>query len=76
MLATLIGELSLLLGLAVLLLPLLTTELSHPRDGVWGAVVLMLGLALITSSDRLQGSPMLAVLFGALLVSRLGIEVA
>jgi|GEM_PF-33132 len=76
MLATLIGELSLIFGLAVLLLPLLTTELSHPRDGVWGAVVLMLGLVLITSSDRLQGSPMLAVLFGALLVSRLGIEVA
>ena len=32
MLATLLGEFSLLLGLAVLLLPLLATELSRPRD--------------------------------------------
>ena len=76
MLATLLGEFSLLLGLAVLLLPLLATELSRPRDGLWGAVVLMLGLGLITSSDRLQGAPMLAVICGALLVSRLGVEVA
>ncbi|MED5165037.1 MAG: Ycf66 family protein, partial [Cyanobacteriota bacterium] len=76
MLATLLGEFSLLFGLAVLLLPLLATELSRPRDGLWGAVVLMLGLGLITSSDRLQGTPMLAVICGALLVSRLGVEVA
>ncbi|MED5470048.1 MAG: hypothetical protein VX542_07255, partial [Cyanobacteriota bacterium] len=76
MLATLLGEFSLLLGLAVLLLPLLATELSRPRDGLWGAVVFMLGLGLITSSDRLQGPPMLAVICGALLVSRLGVEVA
>ncbi len=76
MLATLLGEFSLLLGLAVLLLPLLATELSRPRDGLWGAVVLMLGLGLITSSGRLQGPPMLAVICGALLVSRLGVEVA
>ena len=76
MLATLLGEFSLLFGLAVLLLPLLATELSRPRDGLWGAVVLMLGLGLITSSDRLQGPPMLAVICGALLVSRLGVEVA
>ena len=76
MLATLIGELSLLLGLAVLLLPLFTTELSRPRDGAWGALVLILGLVLITSSDRLQGTPMWTVLLGALLISRLGTEVA
>ena len=41
MLATLTGDLCLLVGLAVLLLPLLATELSRPRDGVWGAVVLV-----------------------------------
>ena len=33
MLATLTGDLCLLVGLAVLLLPLLATELSRPRDG-------------------------------------------
>ena len=76
MLATLTGDLCLLAGLAVLLLPLLATELSRPRDGVWGAVVLLLGLVLVTSNDRLRGAPMLAVACGALLIGRLGREVA
>ena len=76
MLATLTGDLCLLVGLAVLLLPLLATELSRPRDGAWGAVVLLMGLVLATSSDRLRGAPMLAVACGALLISRLGVEVA
>ena len=76
MLATIAGDLCLLLGLAVLLLPLLATELSRPRDGVWGGVVLLLGLVLVTSSDRLRGAPMLAVICSALLMSRLGAEVA
>ena len=76
MLATLAGDLCLLLGLAVLLLPLLATELSRPRDGIWGGVVLLLGLVLVTSSDRLRGAPMLAVICSALLISRLVSEVA
>ena len=75
MLATLSGDLCLLFGLGLLLLPLLAVELSRPRDGVWGAVVLLLGLVLVTSSDRLRGAPMLAVLCGSLLISRLGAEV-
>ncbi len=76
MLATIAGDLCLLLGLAVLLLPLLATELSRPRDGIWGGTVLLLGLVLVTSSDRLRGAPMLAVICSALLISRLGAEVA
>ena len=76
MLATLAGDLCLVVGLAVLLLPLLVTELSRPRDGLWGAVVLLLGLVLVTSSDRLRGAPMLAVACAGLLISRLGSEVA
>ncbi len=75
MLATLIGDLCLLAGLAVLLLPLLATELSRPRDGAWGAVILLLGLVLVTSSDRLRGAPMLGVACAGLLISRLGAEV-
>ena len=55
MLATLSGDICLLFGLALLLLPLLAAELSRPRDGVWGAVVLILGLVLVTSSDRMRG---------------------
>lgn len=76
MLATLGGFLALLLGLLLLLLPLLLTELSRPRDSAWGAVVLLLGLVLVTSAERLTGAPMLAVLCGGLLVGRLGGEVA
>ena len=76
MLATLSGDLCLLLGLGLLLLPLLAVELSRPRDAVWGAIVLLLGLVLVTSSDRLRGAPMLAVLCSTLLISRLGIEVS
>ncbi|MAK15713.1 MAG: hypothetical protein CL860_03490 [Cyanobium sp. MED195] len=75
MLATLTGDLCLLAGLAVLLLPLLATELSRPRDGAWGAVVLLLGLVLVTSSDRLRGAPILGVACAGLLISRLGAEV-
>ena len=75
MLATLSGDLCLLLGLALLLLPLLAVELSRPRDGVWGAVVLLLGLVLVTDSEQLRGSPMLAVLCSSLLISRLCLEV-
>jgi hypothetical protein len=75
MLATLGGYLALLLGLAILLLPLLATELSRPRDSAWGAVVLLLGLVLVTTADRLSGAPMLGVLCGGLLIGRLGIEV-
>ena len=75
MLATLGGALALLLGLAVLLLPLLAPELSRPRDAVWGGVVLLLGLVLVTSADRLTGAPMLGVLCGGLLIGRLAVEV-
>jgi len=76
MLATLGGFLALLLGLLLLLLPLLVHELSRAGDSSWGAVVLLLGLVLVTSAERLTGAPMLAVLCGGLLVGRLGTEVA
>ena len=76
MLATLSGDLCLIFGMVLLLLPLLAVELSRPRDGVWGAVVLLLGLVLVTSNDRLRGAPMLAVLCAALLIGRLSLEVS
>ena len=74
-LAVLIGSLALLAGLALLLEPLLLPELSRPRDALWAAVVLLLGLVLVTAAERLQGAPMLGVLCGGLLVGRLGSEV-
>jgi len=76
MLAILGGALALVIGLAVLLLPLLLPELSRARDAVWGAVVLLLGLVLVTSAERLRGAPMLGVLCGGLLIGRLSVEVA
>ncbi|MCP9773556.1 hypothetical protein KBY66_13190 [Synechococcus sp. Tobar12-5m-g] len=76
MLATLGGILALLAGLTVLLVSLLVPELSRPRDAFWGALVLLLGLVLVTSAERLSGAPMLAVLCGGLLIGRLGTEVS
>ncbi len=75
MLANVGGCLALGLGLVVLFLPLLTPELSRPRDAAWGALVLLLGLALVTSSDRLTGSPMVVVVCAGLLIGRLATEV-
>ena len=75
MVATLGGLAALLIGLAILLLPLLATELSRPRDSAWGAVMLLLGLVVVSSRDRLTGAHMLAVLCGGLLIGRLGLEV-
>ena len=75
MLAVLVGALALLFGLALLLLPLLGPELARPRDALWAAVVLLLGLVLVTAAERLTGAPMLGVLCGGLLVGRLGTEV-
>ena len=76
MLVIFLGDLTLILGFAFLLLPLLVTELSRPRDAIWGAVVLLLGLALLDSRDRFSGPLVLVVVLGALLIFRLGIEIA
>jgi hypothetical protein len=75
MVATLAGLGALLLGLALLLLPLLASELSRPGDSAWGALVLVLALVLVTSAERLTGAPMLAVISGGLLITRLTVEV-
>ena len=76
MLATYAGLLALFAGLLVLLVPLLTPELARQRDSFWGAVVLLLGLTLVTCSDRLVGAPMVAVLCATLLIGRLSLEVS
>lgn len=75
MVATLAGLGALILGLGLLLLPLLATELSRPGDSAWGALVLVLALVLVSCADRLTGSPMLAVISGGLLIGRLTVEV-
>ncbi len=76
MLSIFVGDLTLLLGFSILLLPLLVTELSRPRDALWGAVVLFLGLIVLTSNERLSGPSMAAMFLGLLLIGRLSSEVA
>ena len=76
MLAIIFGDFSLFIGFGLLLLPLLLTEVSRPRDALWGALFLLLGLVLVINNERFLGSPMIAVLCGALLIGRLGLEVA
>ncbi len=75
MLAVVIGYFSICLGFLILFLPVLITELSRPRDSAWGALLMVLGLILVSSNERFQGSPMLAVLLNSLLVGRLLSEV-
>ncbi len=76
MLAIIAGDISLLLGFVILLLPLIITELSRPRDAFVGAILLFLGIVLISQSDRFLGAPMLAVVFGSVLIGRLGFEIS
>ena len=76
MLANVAGLLALVAGLVILLVPLMTPELARQRDSFWGAVVLLLGLTLVTCSDRLVGAPMLAVACATLLIGRLSLEVS
>ena len=74
-LAVLIGSLALIAGLLLMVLPLVASELARPRDSFWAAVVLLLGLVLVTASERLTGAPMLGLMCGGLLIGRLGSEV-
>ena len=74
-LAVLTGSIALAAGLLLILLPLLASQLARPRDGLWAAVVLLLGLVLVTGAERLTGAPMLGVLCGGLLIGRLSTEV-
>ena len=74
-LAVLTGSIALAAGLLLMLLPLLASPLARPRDGLWAAVVLLLGLVLVTGAERLTGAPMLGVLCGGLLIGRLSTEV-
>ncbi len=70
------GFLSIVIGFFILLLPVLITELSRPRDSLWGALLMVFGLTLFTTNERLYGSPMLTVLFSSLIIYRLLSEVS
>tara|TARA_B100001250_G_scaffold269573_1_gene232643 strand:+ start:92 stop:634 length:543 start_codon:yes stop_codon:yes gene_type:complete len=71
-----IGYLAEFVGLTILFLPLLFRELSRPRDSIWGALIIIVGLMLITASDRFVGIPAIAVVFQAFIFGRLILEVS
>ncbi len=74
MVAIFLGDIALCFGVALLLIPLLITELSRPRDAWWGAVFLLWGLNLITNNDRFEGSEMFAIGLASLLIYRFLLE--
>ncbi len=76
MFALVIGYLAISLGCLILLVSLLLTELSRPRDALWSAIMMLLGLVLVNSYESLNGAPMLAVLFSSLIISRLLVEIS
>ena len=76
MFALVIGYLAIFLGCLILLVSLLLTELSRSRDALWSAIMMLLGLVLINSYESLNGTPMLAVLFSSLIISRLLVEIS
>ena len=76
MFALAIGYLAIFLGFSILLISLLLTELSRPRDALWSAIIMLLGLVLINSYESLTGSPMLGVLFSSLIIIRLLVEIS
>ena len=76
MLVAFVGYFSIVLGLLILALPLLLAELSRPKDAVWGAMIMVLGLILITSNQSFDGSLILAVILNSIIISRLLLEIS
>ena len=72
----LVGYLSILCGFLILLLPLILTELSRPRDWLMGGLFLVLGLILLVENDLFRGSLILLVIVGATLLGKMILEVS
>ena len=72
----LVGYLSILCGFLILLLPLILTELSRPRDWLIGGLFLVLGLILLVENDLFRGSLILLVISGATLLGRMILEIS
>ena len=76
MISLLLGCVSILLGFLILLLPLLLTELSRPRDGFLGGLFLVQGLVLSFDSDLFNGSPLMVLVAGGIIFSKMLMEIA
>ena len=75
MFISIFGDLFLFLGLLMLLVPLVLTELSRPRDWLMGGLLLFLGLFLLVENDLLRGSINLLVVSMAVLVGKMMSEI-
>ncbi len=76
MFSDLFGFLSILCGFFLLLLPLILTELSRPRDWLMGGLFLVLGLILVVEDDLFRGSLILLVISGATLLGKMILEIS
>ncbi len=76
MISLILGCVSILLGFLILLLPLLLTELSRPRDGLLGSLFLAQGLVLYLDSDLFKGSPLIVLVVGVIIFSKMLLEIA
>ncbi len=72
----LFGCFSILCGFLILLLPLILTELSRPRDWLMGGLFLVLGLILLVENDLFRGSLILLVISGATLLGKMILEIS
>ena len=75
MFISIFGCLSIVCGFLILLLPLILTELSRPRDWLIGGLFLVLGLILMVDNDLFRGSLILLVICGATLLGKMILEV-
>tara|TARA_B100000700_G_scaffold297291_1_gene362054 strand:+ start:592 stop:1110 length:519 start_codon:yes stop_codon:yes gene_type:complete len=75
MLFSIFGNLSLLCGLLILVLPLMLAELSRPRDWLMGGLFLFLGLFLLVEHDFLDSSINLLVISIAILLGKMISEI-
>ena len=75
MLISLFGEVFLFIGLLILVLPLVLTELSRPRDWLMSGLFLFVGLFLLVENDLLRGSIDLFVFSVATLIAKMISEI-
>tara|TARA_B100001029_G_C14816023_1_gene315008 strand:- start:11 stop:520 length:510 start_codon:yes stop_codon:yes gene_type:complete len=75
MLISISGYLFLFLGLLILVLPMMITELSRPRDWLIGGLFLFLGFFLLLENDLLRGSINLFVISMSIIYGKMLSEI-
>ena len=76
MIISIFGYFFLVIGLLILSLPFLLVELSRPRDWLYGALFLFLGLFLLVENDLFRYSINLFVISMAILLGKMVFEIS